>query len=287
MTRLLAPHRWVRLLGAAGALAAGTLLAGAGPASAHVTVEPLSASAGQLVELTFTVPNEQPDQDTIALDVRLPKGFLLETAQTVPGWTTRVDLSPSKIPTAVHWTGGRSAPKTFVSFAIRGRMPSGGSTALFPATQRYERTVAEWSDADQTSDKAGPVVTLQADVKGTDGSSLPQVPVASGAAGAGTGAGAAAGAAAGGTPGEDALARSRSSLALALGLGAFLLGLGSLGATLLLRREGARAGGGPAADDAPPAAAADQAKPNGKATGKGEPKPDAKPDARAGTGKRR
>lgn len=270
MTRLPAPIRTVRGL-AAGALGAGLLLLGAGPAAAHVTVEPAAAAAGQLVQLTFTVPNEQPDQDTIGLDVTLPKGFLLETAETVPGWTTRVDLSPSKIPTAVHWTGGRSAPKTFVTFAIRGRMPSGGSSALFPTVQQYERTSVQWNQADQTSDQAGPVVTLEADVKGLNGSSLPQVPVASGAPGTtGTGAGAPATA---GAPGEDALARSRSSLALALGLGALLLGLGSLGATLLLRREGARLAH-PAEEPARPGS-----KPGSEAAGK--------PAAKATSGKRR
>lgn len=279
MTRLLAPRRWVRLLTAAGALAAGTVAVAAGPASAHVTVDPAAVAAGQLVQLTFTVPNEQPDQDTIGLDVRLPKGFLLESAQTVPGWTTRVDLSPSKIPTAVHWTGGRSAPKTFVTFAIRGRMPTGGSSALFPATQRYERTVVQWSDADPASDTAGPTVTLQADVKGVDGGSLPQVPVAPGQAG--TGAAAAPGA--GSAPGADALARSRSSLALALGLGALLLGLGSLGASLLLRRDSGRALPRPASG---PAGATGPDAPAGNGAG-GEAARPPKAGTRATTGKRR
>ena len=211
---------------------AGALLAPATPASAHITVEPATSASGELVQLTFTVPNEQPGQDTVGLDLKLPQGFLLESAQSVPGWTTVIDTAADQTPTAVHWSGGRSGPGTFVSFAIRGRMPTGGSTAAFPAVQRYTRTSVSWSGPDQASTRPAPLVSLQAAVKGLDGGTPPTVPAATVPAAA---AGAAGAAGVGGGP--DALARSRSSLALALALGSLLLALGALAATLLLRRE--------------------------------------------------
>ena len=216
-------------------VATGALLALAAPASAHITVEPATSAAGELVQLTFTVPNEQPGQDTVGLDLKLPQGFLLESAQSVPGWTTVVDTAADQTPTAVHWSGGRSGPATFVSFAIRGRMPTGGSTAAFPAVQRYTRTSVAWSAPDQASPRPAPLVSLQAAVKGLDGGTLPTVPAATVPAAVPGAVPGAAGAA--GAGGPDALARSRSSLALALALGALLLALGALGATLLLRRE--------------------------------------------------
>lgn len=263
--------RPARSLPAIGTLALAATLLPAAAASAHVTVDPPGAAAGQLVQLTFTVPNEQPDQATTGLDVALPKGFLLEAAQTVPGWTTTVDTAPDKTPIAVHWTGGKSAPKTYVTFGLRGRMPSGGSTAVFPAVQRYERTRTEWTKPDQTTDLPAPVVTLQPDLKGLDGSALGQTP--------GPGTGATAGRA-GTSAGADALARSRSSLAVALGLGSLLLALGSLGATLLLRREGRAVGaGGP--DPVREASGAELAEPAAKNPAK------SRPPARSGPGKRR
>lgn len=215
---------------AAVAAAVLALLALAPAASAHVSVDPPTAAAGGLVQLTFTVPSEQQDQDTVGLDVTLPQGFLLESAQQVPGWTTVVDKAADRTPTAVHWSAGQAGPGTFVTFSIRGRMPRGGSTAAFPAVQRYTRTTVSWSKSDQASDLPAPVVTLQAAVKGLDGGTLPTVPAATVPA-------ATPGAAAGAGGGSDALARSRSSLALALALGSLLLALGALGATVLLRRE--------------------------------------------------
>jgi periplasmic copper chaperone A len=232
-----------------GARAVGLALLGpATSASAHVSIDPAAASAGQLVQLTFTVPNEKPDQAITGLDVTLPQGFLLESAQQVPGWTTAVDTAPNKIPTAVHWSGGRSGPSTFVTFAIRGRMPSGGGVVTFPAVQRYERSTVSWSKPDQSSDLPAPVVTLQADVKGLNGSALPTVPPAGTVPTAGTAAGSSGSSGSSGVIGADSLARSRSSLALALSFGALLLALGALGAAVLTRRP---AGVAPAAVAAP------------------------------------
>jgi uncharacterized protein len=44
-----------------------------GAASAHVSVQPPEAEQGGFVKLTFRVPNELPDANTVGLRVRLPQ----------------------------------------------------------------------------------------------------------------------------------------------------------------------------------------------------------------------
>jgi len=210
-----------------GVLAATTaLLAVAPAASAHVTVDPAAAPAGQPVALTFTVPTEEVDQDTVGVDVSLPKGFLLEVAQSVPGWTTTVDRAADRTPIAVHWNGGHAGPGTFVTFSLRGRMPQQGADARFAAVQHYTRTTVSWSDPNPAAEAPAPVVRLLSGAPGA----APEPAAAASAAPVPSAPEVVAGA--------DELARSRASLALALALGAFLLGGSCLGWLARGRRPG-------------------------------------------------
>src|SRR5689334_9019809 len=64
-----------RTLGRVGVLAAGVaaaVLVVAGPAAAHVTVNPSNATQGGFAKLTFRVPNEKDDATTTTLEVNLP-----------------------------------------------------------------------------------------------------------------------------------------------------------------------------------------------------------------------
>ena len=47
---------------------------GAGPASAHVTVNPREAMQGGYAKLAFRVPNERDDASTVKVEVHLPTG---------------------------------------------------------------------------------------------------------------------------------------------------------------------------------------------------------------------
>ena len=209
-----------RLLRAVPLALAGVVLA-AGTAFAHVEISPEQVAAGSFGTYTVQVPNERADEDTVSLDLALPEGFLLESAESVPGWRTTVDVRRDGTPFAVHWKGGRLRPHTFGQFAITGRVPKEPGTLRFPAVQHYETTTESWNGAEDSEHPAPTlVVSRSAAPAGTA-----RVPLATPGDQAGGDAAA----------GTDDLARARADLALALALAA-LAALGGLAALALLRR---------------------------------------------------
>src|SRR5262245_42508799 len=84
--------RRVRLL-VLGALATTLLVFAAAPASAHVSITPSSAPKGGFQVLSFNVPNEEPDANTVKLEVQLPTKYPIAFVSTQPmyGWTTAVE----------------------------------------------------------------------------------------------------------------------------------------------------------------------------------------------------
>lgn len=63
-------RRWRRAVTTLSLVTAG-LLAGAGIASAHVSVNPSEATAGDYTKLTFRVPNESPTAPTVLAGISL------------------------------------------------------------------------------------------------------------------------------------------------------------------------------------------------------------------------
>ena len=156
------------------------LLAGAGIASAHVTVNPSEAAAGSFAKLTFRVPNESPTAGTVGLTVSLPSDnpFAYVSVKAVPGWTvvptkttlpapvTEGDITIKEAVTSVTWTadaGTQIGSGEFAEFEISaGPVPAVGSLA-FPATQNYsDGTVVEWNEPvpDEGEEPEHPVPTL-------------------------------------------------------------------------------------------------------------------------------
>ena len=72
--------------------ATGLMALGAGAASAHVSVDPASTSAGGFSQLTFKVPNESGTAKTTKLTVTLPAGtpFTSVSVKPMDGWTAKV-----------------------------------------------------------------------------------------------------------------------------------------------------------------------------------------------------
>jgi uncharacterized protein YcnI len=68
---------------------AATVLVVAGPAAAHVTVNPSDASQGDFTKLTFRVPNEKDGATTTMLEVDLPANQPIASVSVKPttGWT--------------------------------------------------------------------------------------------------------------------------------------------------------------------------------------------------------
>ena len=64
----------------------GALVLVAVPAAAHVKVDPSSASQGSYTVLTFRVPNEEADADTVGLKVQLPVDHPLASVVVMIAW---------------------------------------------------------------------------------------------------------------------------------------------------------------------------------------------------------
>jgi uncharacterized protein YcnI len=163
-------------------VAVGAILAMAGIAAAHVTVNPSTASQGGFAKLTFRVPNEKDNADTTSLDIQLPLDHPIGSVsvQPQPGWTYTV--TKSKLPTPIKtddgevteavsqitWTGGVIKPGEFNEFNISaGPLPSGVTSLQFKALQTYsDGDIVRWIEDGQPGQAApehpAPVLTLTA-----------------------------------------------------------------------------------------------------------------------------
>lgn len=171
-----------RTLPRAGALAALALAVTAGPAAAHVTVQPDTATAGSYTVVDVRVPNETDDKDTTKVTLRLPAGFASVAYQPVPGWTVAVKKEKLATPvqtddgpitegvSEVTWSGGKIPPGAFQDFPLSVLMPDKApATLTFKALQTYsDGEVVRWIGA-PTADEPAPTVKLEAAAAGEAG----------------------------------------------------------------------------------------------------------------------
>jgi len=169
-----------RLTRAALAAAALAALALPSAASAHVTLVPSSAPAGSYAVFDVRVPNERDDAATVAVDVKLPPGFVTASYQPVPGWTVSVIRARLDRPIETEngpiseqvdrivfrgdgTAAGRIAPGSFQDFPISVKLPEEeGATLTFKALQTYDSgEVVRWIGAPD-GDAPAPQVELTA-----------------------------------------------------------------------------------------------------------------------------
>lgn len=155
------------------ATVAGLTLALAGPAAAHVTVNPNTATPGGYAKVTFRVPNETDNTDTTKLEVTFPADHPVPSVSVkpVPGWTaeavktklaTPIKSHDSEITEAVSritWTASASAvikPGQFQEFDVSlGPLPDSGQM-VFKALQTYsDGNIVRWID-EPTTDGSEP-----------------------------------------------------------------------------------------------------------------------------------
>jgi uncharacterized protein YcnI len=231
----------VRRAAVVGTVAVAAVLLPALPALAHITTTPSSALAGSTVVLTFHVPNEEANADTVKLDMRIPTDHPIAQllVKPVPGWNIAVrtvtlakpvvtdDGKFTQAVSEVIWSGGRILPGQFQDFTVSADpLPTGVSQLAFKAIQTYSNgDVVRWIDLPQPGqpapDHPAAILTLT-----------------TAAAPAAAPAKTAAGAAAGSSP--DGTARSLAVAGLVAGLLACLLTLTVAGRG---RRRPARAAG--------------------------------------------
>jgi uncharacterized protein YcnI len=157
------------------ASAAAALLALAPAASAHVTVQPEEAVAGDFTRLDVRVPNERDNASTTKVDLQFPPGFLSVSTEPVPGWQSKITMRKLDKPVEqfgeqvteevgqISFTGGEIAPGQFQDFGLSVGVPDKpGSTLSFKAVQTYSNgEVVRWIGPPD-SDEPAPQVKLTA-----------------------------------------------------------------------------------------------------------------------------
>jgi periplasmic copper chaperone A len=150
-------------LGVVAAAVVATTLVTAGPAAAHVTVNPREAVQGGFTKLAFRVPNEKDTANTVKLEVVIPTQAPIAhlSVKPVPGWTATVDKTKLATPiktddgevteaiSKITWTstGADSAIKAgqFLEFEVSaGPLPE-VDQIVFKALQTYsDGDVMRW-----------------------------------------------------------------------------------------------------------------------------------------------
>ncbi|WCN82630.1 YcnI family copper-binding membrane protein [Micromonospora sp. LH3U1] len=180
--------RFRRTATAAAALAftaaATAVLGFAGPASAHVTVNPKEATQGGYARVAFRVPNESDTASTTKLEVVLPENAPVGSVSTMPmpGWTVTTEKRKVDPPIEVHgsplteavskitWTATGDAavkPGQFQEFPVSmGPLPQVGSM-VFKTLQTYsDGNISRWIDepvpGGAEPENPAPVLTLTA-----------------------------------------------------------------------------------------------------------------------------
>ena len=237
--------RLVHLARVGTALTAAAVAALAFPAtaSAHVTVNPNTATQGGYTKVTFRVPNEKDDASTTKLEIAIPtdKPIASVSLKPVQGWTAVTENSKLATPiktddgeiteaiSKITWTASAGAeikPHTFQEFDVSlGPLPT-ADQIVFKALQTYSNGEhVRWIDepaAGAEAEHPAPVLKL---TKKTD-----------------AGAAATAGA---NTAAQDAAATANDDetdgTAITLGVFALIAGLAGLFVAVLAYRRAGRA----------------------------------------------
>ena len=195
-----------RRIGTVAALAAAGVLLIAGPASAHVTVQPSTATKGASDQtFSFRVPNEKDNASTTELQVYFPTATPIASVLVAPtpGWKATItsvklatpivtdDGSITNAVSSITWTGGAIAPGYYQDFTVdMGQLPSNTDALTFKALQTYsDGTVVRWIQDEQPGqpEPANPAPVLTLTDAAASGSSAPAAPKATTTAAASTG----------------------------------------------------------------------------------------------------
>ena len=154
-------------------------LAVAPAASAHVTVQPEVAPAGDFTRLDVRVPTERDNASTTKVEVQFPPGFLFVSYEPVPGWDAKLTMRKldkpveqfgeqiteevDRIAFSADGKTGAIGPGEFQDFGLSVGTPDRpNSTLTFKALQTYSNgEVVRWiGPAD--SEEPAPQVKLTA-----------------------------------------------------------------------------------------------------------------------------
>jgi periplasmic copper chaperone A len=169
-------------------------LAGAGVASAHVTVQPGTAAKGSNGDITFRVPDEDQSAGTVKVEVTLPLDHPIASVSTkaIPGWTAQTTNAKLDKPVktsggadvteavrTITWTaqpGTRIEPGQSQGFTMTAStLPDDTDKLVMPATQTYDNgKVVRWDQPPAAPgtpkpEHPAPTVTLTANTTAAQG----------------------------------------------------------------------------------------------------------------------
>ena len=133
-------------------------LAGAGSASAHVTLERGQAPTDSYYKAVLQVPHGCKASPTTAVRVRIPEGVTSVKPQPKPGWNLTITRVPLAQPvdaghgqmvsdriSEIGWIGGPLADEYFDEFRLVMKLPDRpGTTLYFPVVQECKDGVSRW-----------------------------------------------------------------------------------------------------------------------------------------------
>jgi uncharacterized protein YcnI len=156
---------------------------------AHVTVDPASAPQGAEITLGFRVPSEEPNADTVKIQIFFPTvhPILGVDPEPIRGWEDTVVTQQLKVPvqtddgpvssvvSEVQWSGGPIPPGNFEEFHVLAQsLPTNTDQVVFKALQTYSNgDIVRWIDpvtvADPNPPHPTPILKLTAPGSGASG----------------------------------------------------------------------------------------------------------------------
>jgi uncharacterized protein YcnI len=226
------------------AVTAVAVLGLAAPASAHVTVNPNSATQGGYTKVTFRVPNEKDSANTTKLEVTMPEDNPIASVSLKPvaGWTAVAEKNKLSTPiktddgditeaiTKITWTADPSAvikPGEFQEFDVSlGPLPK-VDQIVFKALQTYsDGEIVRWIEEPKAGEEAEhPAPVLKLTAAGAAGATATQSAPAANLAGSA------------GDSSDD----SGNGVAVGLGVAGLVVGLAGLVLGLLAYRKASAA----------------------------------------------
>ncbi|MFC5702026.1 YcnI family protein [Cohnella faecalis] len=145
-------------------------IAGAGLASAHVTVQPQEVAAGSYQVFTLRVPTEK-DVATTQVKIEVPAEVTVSRFEPKSDWTYDLEKDADGKIVSVTWksTGKGLSATEFGQFLFQGKVADEAKELVWKSYQTYaDNSVVEWTGA-ADAEKPASVTTVTAKVEGSDG----------------------------------------------------------------------------------------------------------------------
>lgn len=127
--------------------AAALLLVVPALAQAHVSITPRSSAAGATEKYTVRIPTEGKVA-TVAAELDVPEGVIIETLQAPAGWKHVVTRAEDRI-VSIVWQADVK-PGEFIEVAFVARNPRSAARIVWTLRQRFaDGTVTDWTNGPQ------------------------------------------------------------------------------------------------------------------------------------------